>query len=129
MKITNWEDYESLEEELATKESRSKTHSKKKKKGYEKNEEDPDILNPIPFELEAIEMARKYVKQYSFRQVANWVTQKTGREISHVGLRKRLMHEQQRKNKARTLRKWSEYAQKAIEKAKAIEEERTGAKV
>ena len=38
------------------------------------------------------------------------------------------MHEQQRKNKARTLRKWSEYAQKAIEKAKAIEEERTGAR-
>ena len=39
MKIVNWEDYESLEEELATKESRSKTNSKKKKKGYEKNEE------------------------------------------------------------------------------------------
>ena len=98
------------------------------KRCYEKNEEDPDILNPIPFELEAIEMARKYVKQYSFRQVANWVTQKTGREISHVGLRKRLMHEQQRKNKARTLKRWSEYAQKAIEKAKAIEESRIGAK-
>jgi cyclopropane fatty-acyl-phospholipid synthase-like methyltransferase len=97
--------------------------------GYEKNEEDSDILNPIPYELEAIEMARKYVKQYSFRQVANWVTKKTGREISHVGLRKRLMHEQQRKNQARTLRKWSEYAQKAIEKAKAIEEERTGSRV
>ena len=96
--------------------------------GYEKNIEDPDILNPIPLELEAIEMARKYVKQYSFRQVANWLTQKTGREISHVGLRKRLMHEQQRKNQARTLRKWSEYAQKAIEKAKAIEEERLGSK-
>jgi hypothetical protein len=96
--------------------------------GYEKNEEDPDILNPIPYELEAIEMARKYVKQYSFRQVANWVTKKTGREISHVGLRKRLMHEQQRKNQARTLRRWSEYAQKAIEKAKAIEEERTGSR-
>jgi hypothetical protein len=97
--------------------------------GYEKNIEDPDILNPIPLELEAIEMARKYVKQYSFRQVANWLTQKTGREISHVGLRKRLMHEQQRKNQARTLRKWSEYAQKAIEKAKAIEEERVGSKI
>jgi cyclopropane fatty-acyl-phospholipid synthase-like methyltransferase len=96
--------------------------------GYEKNEEDSDILNPIPYELEAIEMARKYVKQYSFRQVANWVTKKTGREISHVGLRKRLMHEQQRKNQARTLRRWSEYAQKAIEKAKAIEEERTGSR-
>ena len=39
MKITNWEDYESLEEKLAVEKSRSKTHSKKKKKGYEKNEE------------------------------------------------------------------------------------------
>ena len=38
MKITNWEDYDSLEEELAIKESRRKTN-KKKRKGYEKNEE------------------------------------------------------------------------------------------
>ena len=97
--------------------------------GYKLNEEDQDLLDPIPYELEAIELARKYTKQYSYREIANWLTKKTGREISHVGLRKRLMHEQQRKNKARTLRKWSEYAQKAIEKAKAIEEERTGAKV
>ena len=44
MKIVNWEDYESLEEELATKESRSKTNSKKKKKGYEKNEENDFIF-------------------------------------------------------------------------------------
>jgi len=96
--------------------------------GYKINEEDQDLLDPIPYELEAIELARKYIKQYSYREIANWLTKKTGREISHVGLRKRLMHEQQRKNKARTLRKWSEYAQKAIEKAKAIEEERTGAR-
>jgi|TARA_R100001460_G_scaffold98310_1_gene141121 hypothetical protein len=96
--------------------------------GYKINKEDQDLLDPIPYELEAIELARKYTKQYSYREIANWLTKKTGREISHVGLRKRLMHEQQRKNKARTLRKWSEYAQKAIEKAKAIEEERTGAR-
>ena len=96
--------------------------------GYKINEEDQDLLDPIPYELEAIELARKYTKQYSYREIANWLTKKTGREISHVGLRKRLMHEQQRKNKARTLRKWSEYAQKAIEKAKAIEEERTGSR-
>ena len=96
--------------------------------GYKINEEDQDLLDPIPYELEAIELARKYTKQYSYREIANWLTKKTGREISHVGLRKRLMHEQQRKNQARTLRKWSEYAQKAIEKAKAIEEERTGAR-
>ena len=96
--------------------------------GYRQNEQDPDVLDPIPFELEAIEMARKYVNQYSYRQVANWVTQKTGREISHVGLRKRLMHERQRKNQARTLRKWSEYVEKAIQKAKKIEEGRIGAR-
>ena len=46
--------------------------------GYKRNEQDPDILDPIPFELEAIEMARKYINQYSYRQVANWVTKKKG---------------------------------------------------
>ena len=96
--------------------------------GYRTNKDDMDLLDPIPYELEALELARKYVNQYSYRQVANWLTKKTGREISHVGLRKRLMHEKQRKNQARTLRKWSEYAEKAIQKAKSIQEERTGAR-
>ena len=96
--------------------------------GYKVNDNDTELLDPIPYELEAIELARKYVKQYSLRQVANWLTTKTNRQISHIGLRKRLLHERQRKNKARTLKRWSEYAQKAIEKAKAIEESRIGAK-
>jgi hypothetical protein len=72
-------------------------------------------------------MARKYVDQYSFREVANWLSTQTDRYISHVGLRKRLENERQRKNKARSLRKWAEYAEKAITKAKEIEAERTGA--
>ena len=96
--------------------------------GYKVNETDKELLDPIPYELEALELARKYIKQYSLRQVANWLTTKTGRDISHIGLRKRLLHERQRKNKARTLKRWSEYAQKAIEKAKAIEESRIGAR-
>ena len=97
--------------------------------GYKVNETDNELLDPISYELEALELARKYVNQYSYRQVAQWLTKKTGRDISHVGLRKRLMNERQRKNKARTLRRWSEYAEKAIQKAKEIEEGRTGAKV
>jgi len=96
--------------------------------GYIINEKDNELLDPVPYELEAIDLARKYVKQYSYREVANWITTKTGREISHVGLRKRLMNERQRKNKARTLKSWTEWAEKAIQKAKAYEEERTGAK-
>tara|TARA_R100000234_G_scaffold114947_1_gene90505 strand:+ start:523 stop:924 length:402 start_codon:yes stop_codon:yes gene_type:complete len=97
--------------------------------GYKLNKDDNNILDPIDYELEALELARKHVKQYSYREVANWLTTKTGRSISHVGLRKRLVHEKQRKNTARTLRKWAEYATQAIEKAKNFEVNRTGAKV
>tara|TARA_R100000231_G_C5279238_1_gene151082 strand:- start:204 stop:599 length:396 start_codon:yes stop_codon:yes gene_type:complete len=96
--------------------------------GYVQSQKDSEVLDPIDNELDKLEMARKYVKQYSYREVANWLTKQTGRYISHVGLRKRLMHEQQRKNQARSLRKWADYAEKAIQKAKIIEEERTGAK-
>ena len=96
--------------------------------GYKLNEEDSDLLDPIPTELDLLEKARKHVNQYSYREVANWLSSNTGRYISHVGLRKRLGNERQRKNKAASLRKWAEYAEKAIAKAKALEEERTGAK-
>ena len=96
--------------------------------GYEKSEEDSYLLIPIPNELDKLEMARKYVNQYSYREVANWLTKQTGRYISHVGLRKRLQNEKHRKNKARSIRKWADYAEKAIAKAKEIEEARTGAR-
>ena len=96
--------------------------------GYKQSEEDPDILDPISVELDLLEKARKYVNQYSYREVANWLTTNSGRYISHVGLRKRLANERQRKNTAKSLRKWAEYAETAISKAKAIEEARTGAR-
>jgi hypothetical protein len=96
--------------------------------GYKQNEEDPDILDPIKTELDLLEKARQYVNQYSYREVSNWLSTNSGRYISHVGLRKRLDNERQRKNKAKSLRQWAEYAEKAIAKAQAIEEARTGAK-
>jgi len=96
--------------------------------GYKQNEEDPDILDPIKTELDLLEKARKYVNQYSYREVANWLSANTGRYISHVGLRKRIANERQRKNQAASLRKWASYAQAAIAKAEALEENRTGAK-
>ena len=95
--------------------------------GYKQNEEDPDILDPIPTELDLLEKARSNVNQYSYREVANWLSTNTGRYISHVGLRKRLLNERQRKNKAKSLLKWAEYAETAIAKAKILQEERTGA--
>ena len=96
--------------------------------GYKQNEEDPDILDPIPTELDLLEKARQHVNQYSYREVANWLSTNSDRYISHVGLRKRLQNERQSKNKVASIRKWAEYAETAIAKAKALEEERTGAK-
>jgi hypothetical protein len=96
--------------------------------GYVLNDNDSELLDPIKNELDKLELARQHIKQYSYRQVANWLSKETGRYISHIGLRKRLDNEQHRKNKARSIRKWAEYAEKAISKAKEIEEKRTGAK-
>ena len=96
--------------------------------GYKQSEEDPDILDPIPTELDLLEKARAYTNQYSYREVSNWLSTNSGRYISHVGLRKRLQNERQRKNQAKSIRQWAEYAEKAIAKAKVREEERTGSK-
>ena len=96
--------------------------------GYELDPEDNNLLKPIKIELDLLEQARKYIKQYSYRQVANWLSKNSGRDISHVGLMKRLKNERQRQNQAISLRRWADYAQKAIQKAEEIEESRTGAK-
>ena len=96
--------------------------------GYKLNEEDPDILDPIKVELDLLQKARQHIKQFSYRQVANWLSKSSGRYISHVGLKKRLDNERRRKNKVASLRKWAEHAQTAITKAQEIEDKRTGAK-
>ena len=71
--------------------------------GYIQDEEDRDLLQPIPDQLNALQEAREYISQYSYREVANWLSTNTNRYISHVGLRKRLANEKQRKNKATRL--------------------------
>jgi hypothetical protein len=96
--------------------------------GYELDKDDPDILQPVEHELDMLEEAKKYLKQYSYREVANWLSRNTGRSISHVGLKKRLDNERRRKNKVGSLRRWADYAKKAIAKAEEIENKRLGAK-
>ena len=96
--------------------------------GYELHPEESDVLAPIPDELDKLQQAKKYVKQYSYREVANWLSKNTGRYISHVGLRKRLDNERTRNNQARSLRRWADYAKKAIAKAKTLEQKRLNSK-
>ena len=95
--------------------------------GYEVHEEDEHILVPIVNELEALEVAKSYLTEYSYRDVARWLSDRTGRQISHIGLRKRIQKEKQRKSKATTYKTWLKNYQKALEKLEEIESKRTGA--
>ena len=96
--------------------------------GYKVHEQDEDILVPIIEELEALELAKEYLREYSYREVAGWLSDRTGREISHIGLRKRIQKEKQRKSKATTYKTWLKNYQKALEKLEEIESKRIGAK-
>ena len=55
-----------------------------------KQSQDPEYLEPIKEELDALNQAREYSKTCSLRETASWLHRKTGRYISHVGLKKRL---------------------------------------
>ena len=55
-----------------------------------KQSEDPNYLEPVREELDALRQAKEYSKTCSLRETAQWLHRKTGRYISHVGLRKRL---------------------------------------
>ena len=94
--------------------------------GYSQDSDDIDILRPIPDELELLEVAKKYLKQYSYRDVSAWLSEQSGRYISHVGLMKRVKIERKRKREASIQRHLAEKYKAALEKAKKLEEERLG---
>lgn len=96
--------------------------------GYTIEENEPDILLPVKIELDLLEKAKVYLKQYSLREVAAWLSKNSGRYISHLGLQKRIKHEKQRKDTARSYRKWATYAETALATAEKLEAQRVGAK-
>jgi hypothetical protein len=95
--------------------------------GYELDEDDDKVLLPIETELNALSEAKKHLKKYSYREVSNWLSTRTGRYISHVGLMKRVRNERKRKNKATILRKWAAYVEETLAKAEELEKERLDA--
>ena len=94
--------------------------------GYRQSEEDRDLLLPIVEELELLEHAKKFIRQYSYRQVANWLSTQSGRNISHVGLMKRIRIEQKRKTEASTQRYLAQRYKEALQKAQDLEAKVTG---
>ena len=93
---------------------------------YRQDPDDCDILLPIPEELDLLEEAKKYLKQYSYRDVSSWLTEQSGKYISHVGLMKRVKIERKRQREASNQRYLAEKYKTALEKAQKLEAERLG---
>lgn len=96
--------------------------------GYKQDPDDPDILLPIQKELELLEQAKKHLKQYSLRAVADWLSTESGRSISYVGLRGRIQLEQQRQRNASNQRYLAQRYEEALKKAEKLETQRIGGK-
>lgn len=95
--------------------------------GYQVDPDNPDLLQPVLLELEALEKAKKHLKQWSYRDVADWLSTVSGRYISHVGLKKRIDNERKRKSAARFFEQWADRSEKARAKAQRLYEECLGA--
>ena len=94
--------------------------------GYEQDPDDKDILQPLPAELELLEQAKRYLSEYSVRLVARWLSEQSGRYISHVGLYKRVNIEQSRRGAADAHRGYARRYKEASEKAEKLDKARLG---
>ena len=79
--------------------------------GYKESKEQ-GYLEQIPEEIAALEEAKNYLKTCSYREVAEWLHRKTGRYISHVGLRKRIKNNRTTEAKEETESKGTEISQR-----------------
>lgn len=96
--------------------------------GYDVDPEDPDLLIPNVEQLELLDKAKKYLHQYSLRNVAHWLTENSGRPISAEGLRKRVKQEKFRAREAAVRSYYERLYKKAAEKAQKIDQ-RVGGRV
>ena len=94
--------------------------------GYRVHPDNDRLLDPIPEELEALEVAKRHLKQYSYREVAIWLSKTTGRYISHMGLHKRIKIEQKRKKSATIKRKLARRLEETLSQIKKLEEDCIG---
>ena len=94
--------------------------------GYRVHPENDRLLEPIPEELEALELAKRHLKQYSYREVAIWFSKTTGRYLSHLGLHQRIKVEQKRKKSAAIKRKLTQRLKEALSQIEKLEQGRVG---
>ena len=89
--------------------------------GYELDPDDSENLKPIVEQLEALEEAKQYLKTCSYREVARWLSAKTGRKISFQGLHKIVRSEKKRKDIANLYRYYTAKAKECAEKETLIQ--------
>lgn len=95
--------------------------------GYELHPENDKLLVPVEHELEALELAKRHLKQYSYRAVAQWLSKETGRSITHMGLKKRVEVERRRKKAATIKRKFAKWLEETLEEIEKLETQGVGA--
>jgi len=95
--------------------------------GYRVHPDNENLLEPIPDELEALDLAKRHLLQYSYREVATWLTKQTGRYISYSGLKKRIDLEQRRKKAAAIKRKLAKRLEETLKEIEKLENEGVGA--
>ncbi len=96
--------------------------------GYVEDPDEEGWLLPVAKELELLELAKDYVKRYSYESVANWLSDQSGRFISESGLFRRIKVERERKRLASIKRTYAAKLQKALDKIEKLEHQRLGAK-
>ena len=90
--------------------------------GYYEDPEDKDILIPIPEELELYELAKKHLKNYTYKDVAAWLTTRSGRKIGPSALHERINRERKNKRDLTNANYYAEKYKEACNKARKIEE-------
>ena len=94
--------------------------------GYTLDKTNNKLLQPVFIELEALELAKRHLKQYSYRDVAIWLTKQTDRYISGEGLRKRIAIEQKRKRTASIKRNIARRLEETLAEIQKLEEKGIG---
>tara|TARA_R110002096_G_C14052198_1_gene673460 strand:+ start:69 stop:488 length:420 start_codon:yes stop_codon:yes gene_type:complete len=94
--------------------------------GYTIDTINDKLLLPVFIELEALELAKRHLKQYAYKDVAIWLTKQTDRYISSEGLRKRIKVEQKRKRSANIKRELARRLKETLAEIQKLEEEGIG---
>ena len=95
--------------------------------GYKVCYDNDALLEPIPYELEALELAKSHLKQYSYADVCIWLEKQTGRPITQQALRRRVDIDLKRKKATTAKRFLAKRLEKILKEIETLEKNRIGA--